>query len=354
VRHHVHVESKRRETALLAAVLVVQVLGPHTSRGDVSGLAGGLGALSALGQVLLLLRRRVQPLPVAVGVLALYAGQCVAIDVVPPVPFWVALVALVGRSSSRTVGSVTAAGVTVLAVGEALHPQTGLALLLAGLTVAIALLALLRQSERGRMEAVRSQAATEERLRIARDLHDLAGHGLGVVAIQSSTARMALDQGDGDTARRALEAVETSSRSALKEMRQLLGVLRGGDTAPAPGLAEVQALVDGVRASGTPVTADIGAMEVPPGVALCVYRVVQEALTNAVKHSPHAPIELEVATGETVQLRILSRGEPWPAAGQGSGLDGIRTRVEALGGTTTIGPVPAGWLVEAELPLEAS
>jgi hypothetical protein len=122
------------------------------------------------------------------------------------------------------------------------------------------------------------------RLRIARDVHDLVGHALSGIAVQSSTARLALDAGRSGAARTALSAVESASRAALTEMRQLLGGLRAGDTGeygPVPGLRDLPGLVDGLRTQGAAVALSVGELgEVPDDVSLAVYRVVQEALTN--------------------------------------------------------------------------
>ena len=351
-----------REGALVLLVAALQAASVQTGGGREPGdAAATVAAVAAVGQALLLLRRRRQPVAVAGGVLALYAVQVVAADVVVPVAMWVALWSLAlgvpdRVRALRTAAAATALTVVVLTAGEVLHDGSGAAALLVGVTVAVGLAALLRRSERGRLEAVRAQATLAERLRIAQDLHDLVGHGLGAVAVQSSTARMALDAGDESTAREALTAVETSSRTAMKEMRQLLGVLRAGaQESPAPGLADVEDLVRGLRAGGVDVTAEVHADGVAAGIQLCAYRVVQEALTNAVKHSPGSPVRVDVGVeGEALQVSVLTRGtgsgRPRP---EGSGVEGIRTRVSAVGGTADVGPTEDGWVVRATLPLVA-
>src|SRR4051812_5387763 len=119
--------SRRRETALLLGVLVLQVLAPHTGGGEVSAAEGGVATLAAIGQTALLLGRRRRPLEVAVGVVLLYAVQVAAVDVVPPVAAWVALTALATAPRphvERVTAAVTAALVLVIAVGEAAHPRT--------------------------------------------------------------------------------------------------------------------------------------------------------------------------------------------------------------------------------------
>jgi signal transduction histidine kinase len=351
-----------REGGLLLVVLLLQVASPRAGGHDVSAVAGAVATVAAVGQVVLLTGRRARPVLVAAGVVLAYGVQVAAVDVVAPVAPWVALwsLAAVARDRTRALRStagVTAAVVSVVAVAEVGRPGGGLGPAAAAVTVVVGLVALLRRSEQARLDAVRAEAATAERLRLAGDLHDLAGHGLSVVAVQSSTARMALDAGDEATARAALGALEASSRSALKEMRQLLGVLRDAPaaTGPAPGLADIAGLVTGVRSGGLAVEAQVVVADVPPGVGLCAYRVVQEALTNAVRHSPGAVVHVRVADEpDVLRVSVVSRGRAAPATGGGTGLDGLRARVAALGGTTRIGPTADGWSVEADLPKEAT
>jgi signal transduction histidine kinase len=187
-----------------------------------------------------------------------------------------------------------------------------------------------------------------------------------VVAVQSSTARLALDGGDEQAARAALTAVELTSRTAMREMRQLLGVLRdrsgpvASSDAPPPGLSDIATLVDNVRAAGVVVTAELvpEAGQVPTDVQLCVYRVVQEALTNAVKHAPGAIVTVRVTSTEG-DLRVVvdssggSRAQR--AAGRGGlGVEGIRTRIATPGGQSRIGATADRWRVDAQLPVRSA
>ncbi len=250
-----------------------------------------------------------------------------------------------------------------IVVGDLVRSRSEPSALLSLVTIIVVLAAVLVRSERGRVEAARGHAVAEERLRIAGDMHDLVGHGLGAVAVQSSTARVALDAGDERAARAALTAVESTSRTAMREMRQLLGLLRDGSgtvsevETPPPGLAEIATLVGNVRAGGVAVTADLppGTGHVPPEVQLCAYRVVQEALTNAVKHAPGAIVTVRVTSAETI-LRVVvdssggTRAQR-EAEGSGLGLAGIRARVAAAGGQSRIGPTADGWRVDAHTSL---
>jgi signal transduction histidine kinase len=164
--------------------------------------------------------------------------------------------------------------------------------------------------------------------------------------------------GDDEAARRALAAVETSSRSALKEMRQLLTVLRGPEdpeAGPLPGLADIADLVTALTDGGVRVTAHVTDEPVRPALQLTAYRIVQESLTNAVKHAPGAAVAVDVHVEQgSLLVQITSTGQASATGGGGTGRDGIRARVAAAGGSAQIGPTADGWCVRAELPLVAS
>lgn len=360
---------------MVALAVVLHIFAPRIGQpADLPAWTAPVGLLLAFAQGLPLAWRRSRPVPVAATVLGAFAIHVVAIGVVPPFAEWVviwSLAASYGPRRRAIVAAVIAAGATVLlvVVGELITPGSGASVLLASATVVVTLAGVLVRSERARLDAVRETAASEERLRIARDLHDLIGHGLGIVAVQSSSARMALDSGDTRTARTALSAVESSSRTALREMRELLGVLHGvGDPKategaerdatmpPAPGLGDIASLVDNVRLAGVAVTAEIqqDLADVPRAVQLTAYRVVQESLTNAIKHAPGAIVTVRVSgSGQSLRVAVETSGSTamrGDADGGGLGLVGIRTRVAAAGGRVHAGPTPAGWLVEADLP----
>ncbi|HET6685400.1 MAG TPA: histidine kinase, partial [Jiangellaceae bacterium] len=363
--------------ALAAVLVVLHMLAPQTGQSvETTAWQEELAVPLALGQGLPVAWRRRRPFAVATTVLACYAGYVVIVGLGPPFAAWVVIwsLATTGAERRRSIAAAlvaAAATVVLVAVGELISAGSGASILLVSATVVVTLVAVLVRSERGRLEAVRQGAASEERLRIARDLHDLVGHGLSAVTVQSSAARMALDAGDSATARRALTAVESSSRAALREMRQLFGVLRtisdartgddtdaGADNAPTPGLADIARLVENVRLGGVAVTSETtgDVLDVPPAVQLCAYRVVQEALTNAVKHAPGGIVTVRVVgSAQTLDVAVETTGG-MPLGGHvdsgGFGLEGIRTRVAAAGGQTRIGPTSEGWLVAAELPVQ--
>ncbi|MFE7172245.1 sensor histidine kinase [Streptomyces sp. NPDC057616] len=205
-------------------------------------------------------------------------------------------------------------------------------------------------------EMDRSQAVVAERARVARELHDMVANHLSAIAIHS-TAALSLD--DPGTSRDALGVIRENSVEGLAEMRRLIGILRegGDDHAPAatPTLDGLPALVDGARANGLDVTLDTGACAVPVPVELAAYRIVQESLTNALKHARPGRITVALAQRDgALDIRVTSpyghRDAP-RAPGSGAGLVGMRERVTLLGGTFEAGPEGALWTVHATLPV---
>jgi signal transduction histidine kinase len=203
-------------------------------------------------------------------------------------------------------------------------------------------------------------ARSDERSRMARELHDIVSHNLSVVVLQAAGARA---QADGDEA--TLEKIERSGREALVEMRRLLGVLRedgddGSPLAPQPGIAQLPELVERVRAAGVAVDLDLDphAAGLEPALDLSAYRIVQEGLTNALKHAgPDARVTVDVHREQqrlTISIADDGAGRAPAAApnGSGHGLAGMRERVALLGGELRAGPQPAGgFSVDASLPL---
>jgi signal transduction histidine kinase len=222
------------------------------------------------------------------------------------------------------------------------------------------LLGQLRQAQAGLAE----QARTQERNRIARDLHDVIGHTLTVSLLHVQSARLAVQHDPAD-AKRALAEAERLGRACLAEVRTTVGMLREDDaggpgTGPLPGAGALPALVEQFRSAGADVTLTVegDVARLPATTGLAAYRIVQEALTNAVKHAPGSPTEVRLAVcpGD-VTLTADSRVTPGPASGHGIGhgiglgLVGMRERAESLGGSCEAGPGGRGWLVRATLPL---
>jgi signal transduction histidine kinase len=227
--------------------------------------------------------------------------------------------------------------------------------------VALAELARARREQWARERAERAQAARrradEERLRIARELHDVLAHSLSVINVQAGVGLALLDT-DPEQARTALTTIKGASKEALGEVRQVLDSLRTpGDAprAPAPGLDRLSELVEAAADAGLTVRVEGTAPRLPPATDLAAFRIVQEALTNVVRHSGsrHARVRL-ARDGGTLRLRIDDDGPATgaDAGGGGNGLAGMRERAAALGGTIEAGPRPdGGFRVVAVLPL---
>jgi len=202
------------------------------------------------------------------------------------------------------------------------------------------------------------QAIAAERARIARELHDIVAHHLSVVVLQAAGARAS-----GSPAPAALEKIEHAGRQALTEMRRLLGVLHEpheeAGLTPQPGLGDLAALADSVRTSGLPVDLIIDADHavLPAAVSVSAYRIVQEALTNILKHAGPAHAEVAITrTGDVVTIEVTDDGTGPPAVTThpgGYGLAGMRERAAVFGGELSAGPRPGGgFAVRARLPLD--
>jgi signal transduction histidine kinase len=204
-------------------------------------------------------------------------------------------------------------------------------------------------------------AAAEERALIARELHDVVAHGVSVMVVQAGAARQVMAKRP-DRATEALRTVETTGREALSELRHLLGLLHddGAEAAltPRAGLDQLDALVERTRAAGLPVRLSVEGKPraLPAGLDLTAYRIVQEALTNALKYSGMASTEVVVRyrDGELL-LQVRDRGAESPGGKPGRGLIGMKERARLYGGDLEAGPgIDGGYLVSARLPTEPS
>jgi signal transduction histidine kinase len=210
-------------------------------------------------------------------------------------------------------------------------------------------------------EAEADRRLGEERLRIAREVHDVVAHAMVAINVQSGVAAHLLDH-DTDQAREALLHIKRTSGDALTDLRATLGILRDptqeAPTGPAAGLDDFDAIAEQLRAVGVEVDVDVDLVgPVPAPVHAASYRVVQEALTNVLRHA-NARRARVVVRGDEDTLTIVVSDDGTggaasePGAGAGAGVRGMRERAEALGGTLDAGPVPeGGWRVEATLPL---
>ena len=345
-------------------VLVVFVAAGAVRRVPDRPLVGAIGIVVALAfGALAMLGRQALVLPAAlastVGVVVLANGTSsnVAWFGLPVLAAWCALAApLLGTALYWGAAMATLLGETLFTTHD-----PGWAAWVGGTCFAVVgclfgrrqhdLVVQLREAQAG----LELRAQAEERNRIARELHDVIAHSLTVSLMHVTSARLAV-QDDPADALRALEEAERLGRDSLDEVRHVVGLLRHGGasdpTTPLPGSLDVPALVERYRTAGADVQASIdGDLEALPGtVGLAAYRILQEALTNAVKHAPGARVSVRVALRpESLCLDVDTAGPP--RRGAGLGLVGMRERAHALGGTVEAGPGGSGWLVHAELPL---
>ncbi|WP_198679287.1 sensor histidine kinase [Thermomonospora amylolytica] len=264
------------------------------------------------------------------------------------------------RQVTVGVGLITAAGAALLSGSAAFGAIAAVTVpLLVGSFVRErrAASAKLAEQERRHKEA---EAVLKERQRIARELHDVVAHHMSMIAIQAEAAPYA-EPSMPDRTKADLAQIRSTALEALTELRRVLGVLRtenGAETDPQPALDRLDDLIANARAAGLDVTSrTIGApRSLPPGHGLTAYRIVQEALSNAMRHAPGAHVDVEIQHGsDALRIKVVNgppaqRAEP-SAAGGGHGLIGMRERAAMLGGEITAGPAPeGGFAVEAVLP----
>ncbi|MGP4029117.1 sensor histidine kinase [Actinomadura sp. 3N407] len=249
--------------------------------------------------------------------------------------------------------------------GPADRPAESAGRLLLGLAVLGASWSLGRVVRERRAETARTarqladRAVSDERLRIARELHDVVAHSMSLIAVKAGVA-VHVAEARPQEALDALRVIETTSRGSLAEMRHLLGVLRTGgtdtDLTPSPGLADLTGLAERAAMAGVDVDLEVDAGNLPEGVALSAYRIVQEAVTNVVKHAAPARCRVRVQSdGLRVRIDVTDDGPGVRLlpGGDGHGLIGMRERVMMYGGDFTAGPRPeGGFAVSAAFPCE--
>ena len=362
-----------------AVAVVVQVLAlPATV---IAARSTPVAWLFNVALVLPLVWRRRFPVPVFAIQAAVAFGQwALGLRLGADIALLVSLYTVATTQSRR----VAVAAVAVLEAGVALAAVRfaptgdvlGSVIFLSGLVVAAFFIGTTVQTRRAylgalvdraaRAERERDQqarlAATAERTRLARELHDIVAHSLTVVVTLAEAASASATT-DPPAAQAAMGQVATTGRAALAEMRRLLGVLRTDDgedpagLAPAPGLDGLDGLVAGARAAGLPVRLTVGGRPRPLSTAMdaTAHRVVQESLTNVLKHAvdPSAVEVLVRWEGEALVLQVSDDGRPGPTVGEGGhGLTGMRERLALFGGELSGGPTSSGgWRVRATLPV---
>jgi signal transduction histidine kinase len=367
-----------RSTALLTAFVLI---GSHFAQ---EGQAGERIALDPFARALLLasgamlLWRKRHPVPVVFGTVAavlLYLGAGYPygpLFLVVAVACFNAVVSGHRRAAWTAVGTLWAGHMLLAHLLYRWLPPSGdraaswnqelVTAAWAVALVAVSELARARHEQWARERAERAQAARrradEERLRIARELHDVLAHSISVINVQAGVGLALLDN-DPEQARTALTTIKAKSKEALGEVRQVLDTLRAPGAAPrspAPGLDRLPELVEQAAGAGLTVTVEGEAPHLPPGADLAAFRIVQEALTNVVRHSGSREARVRIErTGGRLRLRIDDDGPATgaDAGGSGNGLAGMRERAAALDGTIEAGPRPdGGFRVLAVLPLE--
>lgn len=360
-----------------AALFAVQIGGERHFAGERPVALAAAGGFC----VSLALARRAPLAPLAAGI----ALMLVSNEWTPPLAntgtFFVAYVTAVYLAGRRLGGTASLAAIALLVVAlplAAIEPgqpfsasdAAFIAVALAGPFAAGQVIRRRHHQERrlrGRaalLEVERDlrarEAVAEERVRIARELHDVVAHAISVIVLQARGGRRRLPAG-ADESREALDAIEETAEDALAEMRRLLGMLRRPDDeselAPQPGLRDIDGLVANLRSAGLPVAVHVEGTprELPRGLDVSAYRIVQEALTNALKHAGPATARVVVRYSPTdLELEIVDDGAGSSnGGGSGHGLPGIRERVAMYGGELTAGRGESGgYAVRARLPLE--
>jgi signal transduction histidine kinase len=281
--------------------------------------------------------------------------------------------ALYSDHRSVVAGLLLVAAAWLLAFGGTVQVPSALAPLLLVAPVWLAGSAIRKREQRAvasarradRLEHDREAALRAERARIARELHDVVTHSVSVMVLQTGAAREIMRRDEGRS-RALLESAESSGRSALEELRHMLGLLEDQDgdapLAPQPGVGEIPALIEQVREAGLAVQLRVegSPRQVSGGVAIAVYRIVQEALTNVIKHADGAPSEVVLRWSDAaLELEVIDQGAPnngdASSVPMGRGLTGMRERAAMYHGTLEAGPgSDQGYVVRARIPLEAT
>jgi signal transduction histidine kinase len=358
----------RRSDVLLAVALaalgVGGLLGEHVepARG-VTRQWDAVGIALALAMTLPLALRRRHPIVVLVvsGVALLIAanqGYGIGLAQVGTVVALASAAYFTSRAVAIRIAAVVA-GVLTVSVIAAIPSDTDVSVSAAVATVGSGILAVwvgdLLRDARASSRRLAELAVAEERMWIAREVHDVVGHSLVGIALQARAARRRLER-DPERAAAAIDEIDRLASSALAETRGAVGVIRAGhaEMAPQPTLAQLDELVGHLEASDVRVRLERDAGDgVPVVVQTTAYRIVQEALSNVVKHARPASATVRVRQAQDaldVEVRDDGRGDG--ARGDGHGLQGMRERAELCGGTFAAGPAPGGgWLVSARLPI---
>ena len=347
-------------------------------------LAGGVAAigrdrysasvfvLTVVGTAPLAIRRRRPAL--VLGIAAASALVLISLHAwILPLPLAVAVYTLTSVRDSWSARAAVASVILVLGMAALLEGgvEFGAAAARVVLLVAAALLGDSVRSRRAYVSAIEEKAArlegeretqvqraaAEEQARIARELHDVVAHALSVIVVQAGAADDAFEF-DPARAREPIREVDKAARAALADLRRVLGIVQTPDPYhPQPSLGQLDRLVDSVRATGLDVTLEIDGrrQKLSAAVDLSAYRIVQEALTNSLKHADAQHVRVRVRYGRDLELEVRDdgRGTGEAGSGDGNGLVGMRERIALLGGRLDAGPASGGgYRIAAAIPLE--
>ncbi|MCW2674097.1 MAG: two-component sensor histidine kinase [Frankiales bacterium] len=350
---------------LLAIFQVVGTVG--AAHGQNRTFPGWAGVLLVAGPVSLLAVRRLPWLALGVSLGAAVTWFALGYPGGPvPAAFVAAVISSVLHGHRVQAWVAVAAGGVALWVAWALGAHT-LGPALGGTAWLVVLVAVAEQVRTRRQQAVERRAArreeerrraSEERLNVARELHDVLAHSVSLISVHAGVALHLLDSDLGQV-RTSLETIRDASRDTLTELRATVGALRApaedAPLRPTPGLASLPSLVSGLAGAGFDVRSRVEGTErlLPPAVDLAAYRIVQEALTNVTRHASATHADVVVTYGATgVTVQVTDDGHGGAAVRVGNGLTGMRERALALGGSLVAGPRPqGGFRVEAVLPL---
>ncbi|MEU8224003.1 histidine kinase [Kribbella sp. NPDC048915] len=369
---------RRRSDILLAVGVVIALSVVVTSDQGRGGAVDPLAYLWAAGLGALMLLRRRHPVLVlvltALGFLTYHAAGFPAIGVALPTAAALYSAAEMGhvRAAAVVAGATLGFATTYrLLAGQDMAFVLGYELVSHGALMA-AVIVLGHSVRTGRALRLRTAQVTrllerqgaldadarvrEDRMFLARELHDSIGHSLSVASLYTSVAREAADDGERQ---QALELARTGISDSLAQLRRTVALLRASSRTldgAGPGLADLPHLAAGPAAAGYRVNLDVADISPGPEIEAAVFRIVQEAVTNTLRHSTGTTIEVSVACDGPERVSVVVADDGGPVAGAGApdghGLSGLAERVSDLGGTLSAGPTPSGWVVRADIPTE--
>lgn len=350
-------------TALAALAVLTCVGAIRTDRPLPAVLGLGVAVLAASG---VLAWRRVAGLPLVAGLAIPAAGVVLACYGDPRNVGWFGICVIVGWAALAAPPRMAVSAGVALAVAFAIQlitvsPEPGWVTWIAGTACTTGACIFVRRQRilverlHAAQEELAQRARTDERHRIAREMHDLVGHSLTVTLLHLGSARLALED-DLDTARSSLAEAEHAARNSLDDVRAAVGLMRTNNphaAPPAPTAADITDLVESYREAGAgielDVRGDLGALT--PNRSLAAFRIVQESLTNAVRHGDGTPIGVRVdVLGDRARITVRNGAAARASHVAGTGITAMRERAGALGGCLTAGPHEDGWLVEAVIP----